>query len=72
MSVCGGTCTGGGAYVVRVDPSRTGGQGGDALERLRSSVAVCFNLGLDSLHRFGLVMSHFGVERERAGLRART
>ena len=42
---------------------------GMALKHLQSSVAVCFKDG--SLHRFGLVMSNFGVERERAGLRAR-
>ena len=42
---------------------------GVALKHLQSSVAVCFKDR--SLHRFGLVMSNFGVERERAGLRAR-
>ena len=58
--------------MVRVDPSRTGGQGGEVVEHLRSSVAVRFNLGLGSLHRSGLVVIHFGVEREHEGLRART
>ena len=42
------------------------------LERLQSSVAVCFKFGLGSLHRLDLVMSHFGVKRKRTGLRART
>ena len=70
VSLCGGGGNGGGAHVVRMDPSRTGG--GGALERLQSSVAVCFKFGLGSLHRLDLVMSHFGVKRKRTGLRART
>ena len=56
MSLCGGGGNGGGAHVVRMDPSRTGG-GGGALQRLQSSVAVCFKFGLGSLHRLELVMS---------------
>ena len=60
MSLCGGGGNGGGAHVVRMDPSRTGG-GGGALERLQSSVAVCFKFGLGSLHRLDLVMNITGL-----------